>query len=325
MKLLRPLIRRVLPLVALAAACAPAAAQTYPTKPVRVVVPTTSGSTSDVIIREVTQKLAEVWGQQIVIDNRPGGGVLIGTEIVAKAPPDGHTLLFTYTDHVYYPSYHAKMPYDAIGDFAPITTLATVPLILVVHPSVPATSVPELVSVLKAAPGKYNFGSAGSGSSLHLAGELFKAMTGTDMVHVPYRGGAQAYADLFAGQIQVFFPTPLSALGHMKNNAVRGLAVTSRTRLPQAPDLPTVEEAGVPGYSAAIWYGVMAPAGTPKPLVDKLNADFIAAARSPKVREKLESGGAIVETRTPEAFSELLNKDFDKWAKVIKAADIRLD
>jgi tripartite-type tricarboxylate transporter receptor subunit TctC len=310
--------------LALAFGLGAAQAQNYPSKPVRLVIPTTAGGASDVMAREIAQQLTEMWGQQVIVDNRPGGGVLIGTDAVAKSQPDGYTLLFTYTDHIFYPNYHETMPYDAIGDFAPITTIGSVPLYVVVNPSVPANSIQELVALLKASPGKYNFGSAGSGSSLHLAAELFRLMTGTDMVHIPYKGTTPAFVDLLGGQIHILFPTVVSAAGHVRSKAVRPLAVTSPERTAQLPDMPTVAESGVPGYSAAIWYCVLAPKGTPKPILDKLATDIPAAVNAPKVKNKLESSGVVVRTSSPEELGALMKSELDKWGKVIKSADIKL-
>lgn len=302
----------------------PAMAQSFPARPVRLVIPTAPGGASDVMAREIARKLGDIWNQQVMVDNRPGGGVVIGTDIVAKAPADGHTLLFTYTDHIFYPSLHPRLPYDAIEDFAAITTIGTVPLLIVVHPKLPATSVAELVSLLKAAPGKYTFGSAGSGSSLHLAGELFKAMSGTDMLHVPYKGSGPAFVDMLAGQIDVLFPTVVSSASHVRSKAVRPLAVTSARRVPQVPDLPTVSEAGVPGYAASIWYAMLAPKGTPQPILDKLAADVTAAVNAPEVRGKLEGQGVIIQTSTPQELSALMKAELQRWSTVIRSAGIQL-
>lgn len=303
-----------------------ARADTYPSRPVRVIIPTTAGGGSDIMARAIGAKLGEIWGgQQVVIDNRPGGGVLIGTEIAAKAPPDGYTLLFSYTDHIYYPSMHQRMPYDAIKDFAPITTVATVPLYVVVHPSLGVNSISELVAKLEASPGKYNFGSAGLGSSLHLAGELFKSLARVEVEHVPYKGSSPAFADLVAGRIQMMFPTTLSIRPYLEAGSVKALAITTASRVQALANMPTVAESGLPGYEAAIWYGVMAPAGTPKEIVAKLNRDFVKAIEAPEVREKLAAQGAVVHTSTPEAFGELMRNDLQKWAKIIKDAKITLD
>jgi tripartite-type tricarboxylate transporter receptor subunit TctC len=321
--------RRSIPaLVAAGALAAPAAAplaQEFPSRPVRLVVPQPPGSASDTIVRRLAARLSQVWGQGVVVDNRPGGGVLIATDHVAKSAPDGHTLLFTYTDHIFYPHYHDRLPYDAIADFAPITTVASQPMVFVVHPSVPVTSIAELIAHAKAAPGRLNFASVASGGSLHLAVELFKWMAGVDLTHVPYRGSAPAITDLVAGRVQMMAPTRITALPLVRDGKVRALAVTTPRRIPELPDLPTVAEAGVPGYSSAVWYGLLAPARTPPALVARLNRDIVDAVRSEEVSTALANGGAAVETRTPEEFAELLRGDLRRWGEVIRAANIRLD
>jgi len=306
----------------------PAAAQTaaeFPQRPVRILVPQPPGSASDVILRRLATRLSQTWNQAVVVDNRPGGGVLLATEQVAKAPPDGHTLLFTYTDHIFYPHYHERLPYDALADFAPITTVVSQSMILVVHPSVPANNIQELIALARARPGELNFASVASGGSLHLAVELFKALTRTEMTHVPYRGSGPAITDLLAGRVQFMAPTQVTALPMIARGGVRALGVSSPQRLPQAPELPTVAEQGVPGYTTAVWYGILAPAGTPPALIQRLNRDIVEAVNAREVREPLESGGVTIETRSPEQFAELLRTDFRRYGDVIRAANIRLD
>lgn len=322
------LTRRAALVLAASTFARPALAQTateFPQRPVRILVPQPPGSASDTILRRVATRLSQMWNPAVVVENRPGAGVLLATEQAAKAPPDGHTLLFTYTDHVFYPHYHDRLPYDALADFAPVTTTVSQSMIFVVHPSVPANNIRELIALARARPGELNFASVASGGSLHLAVELFKAMTQTDMTHVPYRGTGPATTDLLAGRVQLMAPTQVSALPLIRGGGVRALGVSSQQRLPQAPELPTIAEQGVPGYTSAVWYGILVPARTPPAIVERLNRDIIAAMNTPEVREPLESGGVTIETRSPEQFEGLLRTDSRRYGEVIRSANIRLN
>ena len=298
----------------------------YPTKPIRIVVPFPAGGTTDILARAVAQKLTETLGQSVVVDNRPGAGGNIGAELVAKSPPDGYTLLMgTVGTHAINASLYAKMPYDHVKDFVPVILVAGVPNVLVVNPSVPANSVPELIAYIKANPGKVNFASSGSGTSIHLAGELFKTMAGVSMTHVPYKGSAPAVTDLIGGQVQLMFDNLPSALPQIKAGKLRALAVTSTQRASALPDVPTVAEAGLPGFDATSWFGLLAPAGTPKDVVAKLNAEVAKWLATPEAREKLASQGAIAAGQSPEDFTRHIAAETAKWQKVVKESGAKVD
>ena len=323
--------RRTL-LAALAAALAvsvpPAAlAQTaFPTRPIRIVVPFPPGGTTDILARAAAQKMAEAWKEQAVVDNRPGAGGNIGAELVAKAPADGYTMLMgTVGTHSINASLYAKMPYDHVRDFAPVILVAAVPNVLVVHPSVPVNSVAELIAYAKANPGKLNFASSGSGTSIHLAGELFKVMAGVTMAHVPYKGSAPAIADLVGGQVQLMFDNLPSALPQIKAGRLRALGVTSAQRAPALPDVPTIAESGLPGYEASSWFGLLAPAGTPKDVVAKVNGEVARWLASPEAKEKLLSQGANAAGGTPEDFARHIAAETAKWQQVVKASGAKVD
>ena len=286
----------------------PALAQAdYPSKPIRLVVPFPPGGTTDILARAVAQKLTEAWHQQVIVDNRPGAGGNIGSDLVAKSPPDGYTLeMGTVGTHAINPSLYARMPYDAQKDFTPVILVAGVPNVLEVNPSLPVHTVQELIAYAKANPGKLNFASSGNGTSIHLSGELFKAMTGVQMTHVPYKGSAPALADLAGGQVQLMFDNLPSSLGLIKGGKLRAIAVTSTTRSSALPDIPTIAESGLPGYEASSWFGVLAPAKTPPAIVDKLNAAIGAWLASPEAKEKLASQGAVAAGGTPRAFADYI-------------------
>jgi tripartite-type tricarboxylate transporter receptor subunit TctC len=303
-----------------------ALADEYPSKPIRLVVPFAAAGTTDFLARAIAQKLGSNLGTSVVVDNRPGAGGNIGSDIVAKSEPDGYTLLLgTVGTHAINASLYKKMPYDTVKDFAPVTLVASVPNMVVVHPSVPAKSIKELIALAKAKPGSLSFGSSGSGSSIHLSGELFKSMAGVDMLHVPYKGSGPAVSDLIGGQINMMFDNMPSSLPHVKAGRLRAIAVTSGKRSPAMPDLPTVAEAGVPGYESVAWFGVLAPAGTPPALVKKLNAEIVKVLKSPDVAQRLASQGAEPVFNTPEEFSALIKTEMVKWAKVIKASGAQVD
>jgi len=311
----------------LTSAVVPAAmAQTYPTKAIRMVVPFPAGGTTDILARIAGQKLTEALKQQVIIDNRPGAGGNIGTELVAKSPPDGYTLLTdpgsTLTIN---PSLFAKLPYDPVKDFAPVTILAAVPNILVVHPSLPVKNVKELIALAKAKPGLLNYASTGAGQSTHLSMELFKTMAGIDLVHIPYKGSAPALTDLLGGQVTLMFDNMPSSLPHVQGGKLRALAVSTLKRSPAMPQLPTVAESGLPGFEVSVWFAVLAPAGTPRDIVQRLNAVLVKALQSPDVKERLAGQGAEPVGNTPEAFAATMQRDLVKWAKVVKDSGARLE
>ncbi|OGA46189.1 MAG: hypothetical protein A3F74_04280 [Betaproteobacteria bacterium RIFCSPLOWO2_12_FULL_62_58] len=302
-----------------------AAAEEYPTKPVRFVVPFAPGGGTDIVARTVAQKLTEAWRQQVVVDNRGGGGTIIGTELVAKSVPDGYTLLFGTTTLGINPSLRRTLPYDTLKDLEPVTQAAFQAYVLAVHPAVPARDVKEFVALAKAKPGTLNFGSPGPGSGSHLAGELFKMLSGSDIVHVPYKGSGPALSDLVGGQIQFIFGTILSTFPQVKAGRLRALGVSSAKRSSALPDVPTIAEAGVPGYSAASWNGVLTPAGVPRSILKKLNADIVKILHSAEVRERLAGDGGEPVGGSAEEFRALIRSEIAKWAKVIKAANIRAE
>jgi tripartite-type tricarboxylate transporter receptor subunit TctC len=292
-------------------------------KPVRLVVPFAAGGSTDIIARVLGQKLNEMWGQPVLVDNRAGGSTVIGTEIVAKAPPDGHTLLVTPAPFTIVPSLAAKLPYDPQKDFEPITLINTTPLVVVVHPGVPAKSVKELVALAKSKPGVLNYGSSGTGGSNHLAGELFNAMAGVKMVHVPYKGNAPALTDLIGGHVDAVFNGLTSALPFIKSGKLRALGVTSLNRSASLPGTPTLDEAGLKGFQAVAWNGLTAPARTPKNVVDRINADVLKVIRAPELVEKLKAEGSDPVGSTVEQYTRFLREEIAKWNKVIRLANIK--
>jgi tripartite-type tricarboxylate transporter receptor subunit TctC len=300
-----------------------AQAQSYPAKPVRLVVPFAAGGSTDIIARVLGQKLNEMWGQPVLVDNRAGGSTVIGTEIVAKAPPDGHTLLVTPAPFTIVPSLAAKLPYDPQKDFEPITLINTTPLVVVVHPGVPAKSVKELAALAKSKPGVLNYGSSGSGGSNHLAGELFNSMAGVKMVHVPYRGNAPALTDLIGGHVDVVFNGLTSALPFIKSGKLRALGVTGLQRSSTLPAVPTLDEAGLKGFQAVAWNGLSAPARTPKNVIDKINADVLKVIRAPELVEKLKAEGSDPVGSSVEQYTRFLREEIAKWNKVIRLANIK--
>ena len=301
-------------------------AQGWPEKPVRFVVGFTPGGPSDILARALGQKLADSWGQQVVIENRPGAGGNIAAELVAKSPPDGTIwLLGNNSILATNQSLYGKLGYDPVRDFAPVALVAIQPNILVVNPNVPAGSVRELIALAKARPGALNYASSGSGAAAHLAGELFKAMTGVQMVHIPYKGAQPALTDVIAGQAQLMFATSASVIPYIKAGRLRALAVTTERRSATVPELPTLSESGVPGFEAITWHGVVVPAATPRPLVERLNADIVKVLRMRDLRERLESLGAELATGTPQDFAEYIAREIPKWAKVVKDSGARAE
>jgi tripartite-type tricarboxylate transporter receptor subunit TctC len=308
------------------AAIAGAQAPAYPTKPIRLVVPFPAGGATDILAREVAKHLTDAWGQSVVVDNRPGAGGNIGSELVAKAAPDGYTLeMGTVGTHAINASLYSKMPYDHVRDFVPVILVAGVPNVLEVNPALPVNSVQELIAYAKANPGKLNFASSGSGTSIHLSGELFKVMAGVQMTHVPYKGSAPALQDLIGGQVQLMFDNLPPSLPQIKAGKLRALAVTSAARAPALPDTPTVAEAGLPGFEASSWFGVLAPAGTPPEIVNKLNAEIAKWLASPGAKEKLANVGANIAGGTPEDFARHIQAETAKWAKVVKESGAKVD
>ena len=309
-----------------ACAATVASAQGYPNRTIRLVVPFPAGGTTDILAREVAQKLSEVFGQSVVVDNRPGAAGNIGSDLVAKSAPDGYTLLMgTVGTHAINPSLYSKMPYDHVKDFAPVVLVAGVPNVLVVNPALPVNSVADLIKLAKDKPGQINFASSGSGTSIHLSGELFKTMAGVDMTHVPYKGSSPALTDLIGGQVQIMFDNLPSALPQIKGGRLRAIAVTSLKRAPVLPDIPTINESGLPGFEASSWFGMLAPAGTPAAIVARINAEVNKWLQSADAREKLLGQGAEAAGGSPEQFANHIRAESEKWAKVVKASGAKVD
>ena len=299
-------------------------AQDYPLKPIRLIVPQPPGGTSDIVGRALAARLSGQMRQQVIVDNRVGASGTIGTDIVAKAPPDGYTLVLIYTTHTTSPSLYPKLPYDPIADFAPITRVSSAPLLLAGHPQLPAKTVKELATLAKAKPGELNFPSAGNGSGGHLAGELFKVMTGANITHVPYRGTAPAIIDLISGQMQFMFAGIVPVDPHVKSGRLRGIAVTGAKRTAALPQFPAVAET-LPGFEIVGWTGVLAPAKTPLAIIDKLHAETLRALRTREFGERLKNEGAEVVGNSPAEFAEFLKADLQRWAQVIKRAGAKID
>jgi tripartite-type tricarboxylate transporter receptor subunit TctC len=300
-----------------------AAQQPYPAKPVRLVVPSAPGGGTDITARVMAPKLSEFLGQQVVVENRAGAGTMIGGEVVARAAPDGYTLLMGISTLAINPAMYKKVPYDALKDFAPITQAVSLPNILVVHPSLPVKTVKELVAFAKARPGQLQFASAGVGTNPHLAAELFLSMTGTKMLHVPYKGSGAGVIDVIAGHVPVMTPSILTGLPHTKAGRLRALGVTSARRAGGAPDVPTIAEAGVPGYEAVQWFGILAPAGTPRAVIERVHREAVKVLQSADIRERLKADGADPVASSPEEFAAFLRSETAKWAKVVKAVGIQ--
>ena len=311
--------------VLLALGLSPAFAQ-YPNKPIRVIIAQAPGSATDVISRVVGNRLSEALGQPIVVEARPGAGGALGTEAAARSAPDGYTLFMANNStHGSNPALYSKLPYDAVNDFAPISMVASVPYVLVVEPSLPVNSVQELIGYAKKNPDQLSYASTGNGSSIHVGMELFKLMTGTRMVHVPFKAAVIAITDLTAGRVQVMADNINSIGPHVKANRLRGLAVTSATRVPAFSNLPTVAEAGVPGFDVVAWAGVIVPVGVPKPIVQRLNAELNKALATPAVGDKLPELGLVVAGGTPEQFSDHIRKEAARWADVVKRSGAKME
>jgi tripartite-type tricarboxylate transporter receptor subunit TctC len=301
------------------------AAQTkYPNKPIRLIVPVAPGGGTDFIARLLGQKLNEAWAEPVIVDNRPGAAGNLGVEIAAKAAPDGYTLVIPITSFPINPSLYSKLPFDTVRDFAPITLIASAPLLLVVNPKLQANSVKDLIALAKAKPGELNFANSGSGTTAHLAGEMFKRMAGIDIVSVPYKGGGPAVIDLIAGNVQMYFSTIPAALPQVKAGRLRALAVTGGKRMSQIGDVPTVSESGLPGFEVVAWFGMFAPAKTPQPIVRKLNAELVRILNTSEVREKMTGHGLIPGGNTPGELGSFLSSEIAKWSRLIKEAGIRI-
>lgn len=299
-------------------------AQEYPTRPIRIVSPFVPGGFNDALSRMVAQRFLQSWGQQGVVDNRPGANMIVGSGLVAKAAPDGYTMLMGAVPHAINPSLY-KLPYDPIKDFTPIALICSVPNLLVVHPSIPANSVGELIAHAKSNPGKLAFGSTGAGSSSHMAGELLKMMAKLDMVHVPYKGGALVFVDLLAGRLHVYIGATTAALPHVRTGKLRALGVTTLKRVPSLPDIATVAESGLPGFEVASWYGLIGPAGVRHEVANRINAEIQRMIEDTDVRERLKKDGAEPTPSSTDEFAQMIRSDIQKWMKVVKTIGIRVD
>ncbi|MEK6592880.1 MAG: tripartite tricarboxylate transporter substrate binding protein [Pseudomonadota bacterium] len=300
------------------------AAQSYPAKSIRIVVPFPAGGNADIFARIHAQKLSDAWGQPVVVDNRAGAAGIIGTQLVAKSPADGYTLLLGTTGtHTTNPAVYARLPYDPLKDFAPVSNLADSPFMLVVHPSVPATSLKQLIALARARPGQLNYASFGTGSSAHLAGEMLRTMAKIEIVHVPYKGGPPALADLIGGHVALMFNSLPAVIPQVKSGKLRALALAADKRTPTLPDMPTFAEAGLRGFEAGSWYGLLAPAGTPKDVIGRLHTETVRILALPDVRQRFASEGATPLGNSPDEFAEQIRKDHARWAKVARDAGIK--
>jgi tripartite-type tricarboxylate transporter receptor subunit TctC len=312
--------------VGLAIPAMEAAAQSFPSRPVKLVVPFPPGGSLDNVGRLIAQKLSDTWSQSVVVENKPGAGGNIGADFVAKSPPDGYTVVMgALSTHAVNPSLYPSMPYDARKDFIPVSLVAITPNVLVVNASLPVNSLKELIAYAKANPGKLNFGSGSNGSAGHLAGELFKVETGTDVQHIPFKGGAPATQALLAGETQFMFDNLANAMAQLKGGRIKALAVTTAQRSKLAPDLPTMAEAGLPGFDISTWFGLMLPAGTPKDVVAKWNADLVKVLNMPDVREKMLAQGADPAPMTSDEFGVFIDRELVKYARIVKASGARVD
>ncbi|MEK6591842.1 MAG: tripartite tricarboxylate transporter substrate binding protein [Pseudomonadota bacterium] len=311
--------------VAAAGAALESGAQAYPAKPIRIVVPFPAGGTSDILARAVGQKLNEEWKQQIIVDNRPGAGANIGAEIVAKAPADGYTLFLASTIHTINPSLYAKLTYDPVRDFAPITLIAETSQVLAVHPSLPVMTVREFIAYARKRPGELNYSSAGNGSQPHLTAEMFKTQTGINIAHVPYKGAPPAMVDLLAGQVALTFATAPSAVAHVKSGKIRALGVSTAKRISALPNVPTIAEGGVAGFEAGGSNGLVGPAGMPPAVVERLNAAVVKIVNEPAMHKFLSDQGAEPRTMTPAEYGAYIKSEVVKWAKVVKVSGAKID
>ncbi len=319
------LARGLLAIILSACAALPATAQSYPSRPVRIIVPFAAGGPADIYARFVGQRLQTALGQPFVIEDRPGGGSVIGTDAVAKSDPDGYTLLMMSNTHTVNESLLSHKPFQLLRDFVPVAPVNYSDLVLVVHPSVPVNSLKELIALAKSKPHDLNYASSGPGTPYHMAGELFKAMAGLDIVHVPYKGSSGARTDVLGGQVQMMFDAITTMAPNVHAGKLKALGTTGKVRSPVLPDVPTVSEAGVPGYEAVIWLGIMAPAGTPKPIVERLNAEIRRIVNSEEVKAAWAKQGATPMGMSTEEFGQYLREDIAKWAKVVKISGAKVD
>jgi len=311
-------------LVAFLAAAA-AQAQTWPSKPIRYIVPFPPAGATDITARIMADKISGPLGQSVVVENRPGAAGNVGTEFVARSAPDGYTILQLTVAQSISATLYTKINYDVEKDLAPAAMVALVPNVMIVHPSVPAKSVAEFIALAKAKPGKINFASSGSGTSIHMSAEMFKMLTGVNIVHIPYKGSGPALADMLGGQVDVMFDNLTSSIGHIRSGKLRALAVTTVTRYPELPELPTMQEAGVPGYEATAWFGIVVPRGTPRDAIARINGEVNKALAQADVKEKLAQQGALARSWTPEEFGSFIHNEVVKWAKVVKASGAKVE
>ena len=306
-------------------AAAAAQAQTWPSKPVRYVVPFPPAGATDILARIMAERISGPLGQSVVVENRPGAAGNVGSEFVAKSAPDGYTMLQVTVAQSISATLYAKLNYDLEKDLAPAAMVALVPNVMIVNPSLPAKSVVEFIALAKAKPGKINFASSGSGTSIHMSAEMFKMLTGVDIVHIPYKGSGPALADLLGGQVDVMFDNLTSSIGHIRGGKLRALAVTTVTRYPELPDVPTMQEAGVAGYEATAWFGIMVPKGTPRNIIMRINSEVNKALAQVDVKEKLAQQGALARSWTPEEFGSFIHNEVVKWARVVKASGAKVE
>jgi len=320
------LVRSLLVSFALTLAAANAlGAEAYPSRPIRLIVPSGAGGVTDILARILAERMRTSLGQQVVVDNRPGAGGIVGTEIVARASPDGYTLVMVFPSHAVNPSLNAKMPYDSVADFAPITLVSGVSQVLLVQPAMPVKSVKELIAYAKARPRQLNFGSVGKGSLGHLSAELFAAQAGIELVHVAYKGAPQIMAALLSSEVQIYFNVPISALSQIRAGKVRALGVSTAERLAVLPEVPTIAEAALPGYESTGWNGILAPAKTSRAVIERLHREVVTALRAPDIQAQLTAQAVESVGNTPEEFAKILRADVAKWADVLKRAGIQPD
>jgi len=318
-------LRPFITLILIAFAALPAWSQSYPSHPVRIIVPFAAGGPADIYARVVGQRLQEALGQPFVVEDRPGGGSVVGTDAVAKSAPDGYTLLMMSNTHTVNESLISNKPFQLLRDFLPVAPVNYSDLVLVVHPSVPANTLKELIALAKSKPHVLNYASSGPGTPYHMAGELFKAMAGLDIVHVPYKGSSGARTDILGGQVQMMFDAITTMAPNVRAGKLKALGTTGKVRSPVLPEVPTVAEAGVPGYEAVIWLGIMAPAGTPKPIVERLNAEIRKIVHSPEIKEAWAKQGAAPMSMSTEEFGQYLREDIAKWANIVKISGAKVD
>jgi tripartite-type tricarboxylate transporter receptor subunit TctC len=316
--------RRLTAAMLLGFAASAGAQPAYPVKPIRIISPYPAGGTTDILSRLIGPKLTEAWGQSVIVENRPGGNTLIGTEAMVKSPPDGYTLLCILSSHVIVPNL-APTPYDVIKDFAAVATITSSQLVMVIHPSLPAKNLQELIALAKSRPGQLNYASGGSGTVTHLSGEFFNMVAGVKTQHIPYKGGSQALTDVVGGQVHMYFSPPIIALGHIRNGRLRPIMLTGDKRLPALPELRTGSESGLKDFVINIWYGFLAPAATPGAIVGKWNSEVARVLAQPDIGDKLSSQGMDPFISTPEQFAALIKTDHAKYARVIKTANIKLE